>query len=92
MAKGGRPDKENMITGMFSKIAREYDRQKKKEIHEAKRSGKFYRIDNPELLSIPDQIKYFKDLEKHEGGDSQYKKEWAKDETPKPYHYMHKIK
>jgi hypothetical protein len=92
MAKGGRPDKENMITGMFSKIAREYDRQKKKEIREAKRSGKFYKIDNPELLSIPDQIKYFKDLEKHEGGDSQYKKEWAKDETPKPYHYMHKIK
>ena len=92
MAKGGRPDKENMITGMFSKIAREYDRQKKKEIHEAKRSGKFYRIDNPELLSIPDQIKYFKDLEKHEGGDNQYRKEYLKKDTPKPYHYMHKIK
>ncbi len=92
MAKGGRPDKENMIVGMFSKIAREYDRQKKKEVREAKRSGKFYKIDNPELLPIPEQIKYFRDLEKHEGGDSQYKKEYTKAETPKPYHYMHKIK
>ena len=92
MAKGGRPDKENMITGMFSKIAREYDRQKKYEIREAKRSGKFYKIDNPELLSIPDQIKYFKALEQHEGGDSQYKKQYLKKDTPSPYHYMNKIK
>ena len=39
MAKGGRPDKENMIVGMFSKIAREYDRQKKKEVREAKKAA-----------------------------------------------------
>ena len=44
MAKGARPDKQNMVMGMFSKIAREADRQEKKRIKEARRRGEFYKL------------------------------------------------
>ena len=89
MAKGGRPDKENMITGMFSKIAREADRIKRKEIKEAKRKGEFIKLDNPELLSIPEQEKYFQAKRKHESGGSEYllKYDRASKEFPYPYKF-----
>ena len=71
MAKGARPDKQNMVMGMFSKIAREANRQEKKRIRDAKRAGVFYKIDHPELLSIADQEIYFKALiADRSGGDS----------------------
>jgi hypothetical protein len=88
MAKGGRPDKENMIVGMFSKIAREYDRQRKREIRDAKRKGEFYYINNPELLSIEEQEKYFKAKDIHEGGGDQYRIIYRSENRPMPYHFM----
>ena len=71
MAKGARPDKQNMIIGMFAKITRDADRQERKRIKAAKRAGVFYKIDHPELLSIKDQMIYFKALNADEsGGDT----------------------
>jgi|TARA_R100000501_G_C2587931_1_gene88905 hypothetical protein len=87
MAKGGRPDKENMITGMFQKIAREADRIKKKEIREAKRRGEFIKIDSPELLSIPEQEKYYAALRKWEKGGDQYKTTYERTSSSFPWPY-----
>ncbi len=89
MAKGTKGDKQGMVIGMFSKIAREADRLEKKRIREAKRNGEFYHIDNPELLSLVEQEKYFKALAIFEKGgpewDTQYKQS---DKTfPFPYKY-----
>jgi hypothetical protein len=88
MAKGGRPDKENMIVGMFSKIAREYDRQRKREMNEAKRNGEFYYISEPHLLSIQEQEKYFAAMALHESGGDQYAKVYKGETMPMPYHFM----
>jgi hypothetical protein len=77
-----------MIVGMFSKIAREYDRQKKREIRDAKRKGEFYYIESPELLSIEEQEKYFAALRNHESGGDQYKIVYRDENMPKPYHFM----
>lgn len=88
MAKGGRPDKENMIVGMFSKIAREYDRQKKREIREAKRNGEFYYRDDVHLLSIEEQEKYYAAKFAHENGGNQYSRIYKGETLPKPYHFM----
>jgi hypothetical protein len=90
MAKGGRPDKQNMITGMFSKIAREADRIKKKEIREAKKRGDFIKLDHPELLSIPEQEKYFAALRKWEEGGEQYK--IIHDRTSKNFPFPYKFR
>ena len=82
MAKGGRPDKQNMITGMFSKIAREADRIKKR--------GDFIKLDHPELLSIPEQEKYFAALRKWEEGGEQYK--IIHDRTSKNFPFPYKFR
>ena len=91
MAKGSRPDKQNMVMGMFSKIAREADRLDKKRIKEAKRKGEFYHIEHPELLSIPEQEKYFKALAKFEKGDNVWSKEYNRESSnfPFPYKFIH---
>ncbi len=89
MAKGSRPDKQNMVMGMFSKIAREADRLDKKRIREAKRKGEFYHIDKPELLSIAEQEKYYKALKKHEEGGETWNKKYdqSKKDFPFPYKF-----
>jgi len=87
MAKGGRPDKQNMITGMFSKIAREADRIRKKEIREAKKRGDFIKLDHPELLSIPEQEKYFAAYRKWEEGGTQYKTVYDRNSKDFPFPY-----
>ena len=90
MAKGGRPDKQNQVMGMFSKIAREAKRLDKKRIREAKRRGEFYYIDRPELLSIEDQIKYFKAKDEFENGGSAWDTKYEKGLAtfPFPYKFM----
>ena len=87
MAKGGRPDKQDQVTGMFSKIAKEADRQKRKEIKEAKRTGKFIYLEHPELLSIQGQIDYFKKKDEHEKGNGQYDIEYDRDDADFPWPY-----
>ena len=87
MAKGSRPDKQNMVMGMFSKIAREADRLDKKRIREAKRKGEFYYIDKPELLSIAEQEKYFKALKIHEEGGETWNKRYSQTDKDFPFPY-----
>ncbi len=89
MAKGARADKQNMVMGMFSKIAREADRLDKKRIKEAKRKGEFYHIDKPELLSIAEQEKYYKALKIFEEGGESWNKTYDinNKEFPFPYKF-----
>ena len=91
MAKGARPDKQNMVMGMFSKIAREAKRLEKKRIRDAKRKGEFYYIERPELLSIREQEKYFKALDAHEKGDGVWNKVYNRESKsfPFPYKFIH---
>ena len=91
MAKGARPDKQNMVMGMFSKIAREADRLDKKRIREAKRKGEFYYIERPELLSITEQEKYYAALYKFEKGDKVWIAEYNRESKsfPFPYKFIH---
>ena len=90
MAKGGRPDKQNQVMGMFSKIARESDRIKKREMKAAKRRGEFYPLDHPELLSIPEQVKYFEAKRKWEKGGDQWERKYDRESSafPWPYKFM----
>jgi len=87
MAKGGRPDKSDIIAGMFSKIAREADRNKKRALREAKKTGAFIELDHPELQSIEDQIKYYAAKRKHEKGDNQYDIFYDRDGADFPWPY-----
>ena len=87
MAKGSRPDKQNMVMGMFSKIAREAKKLDKKRIREAKRKGEFYYIERPELLSIQEQEKYFAAKQKFERGDGTWNKEYDRDSASFPFPY-----
>mgnify|MGYP003118514078 CR=1 FL=1 len=90
MAKGGRPDKQHQVMGMFSKIAREADRLKKRQIREAKKRGEFIYLDHPELLSIPEQVKYFEAMSKHEKGNGMWTKVYNRESSsfPFPYKFM----
>ena len=72
---------------MFSKIAREADRLDKKRIREAKRKGEFYYVDKPELLSIEDQIKYFKAKKIHEEGGEMWAKSYSQSDKDFPFPY-----
>ena len=91
MSKGSRPDKQNMVMGMFSKIARESKRLDKKRIKDAKRKGEFYYIEHPELLSINEQFKYFKAKDVYERGDNTWLKEYDRTSSkfPFPYKFIH---
>ena len=92
MATGSRPDKQNMVMGMFSKIAREAKRLEKKRIRDAKRKGEFYYIEHPELLSIKEQEKYFKAKDAYERGDLTWAKEYNRESKvfPFPYKFISK--
>jgi hypothetical protein len=85
MAKGSKGDKQGMVIGMFSKIAREADRLEEKRIREAKRNGEFYRIHNPELLSIAEQEKYFKALNEFERGGPEWKTQYKQSDKSFPF-------
>lgn len=85
MAKGGRPDKQDQVTGMFSKIAKEADRQKRRAIKEAKKRGEFIYLDHPELLSIREQEKYFIAKSKHEKGNGQFDILYSRDNSNFPW-------
>jgi len=85
MAKGSKGDKQGMVIGMFSKIAREANRLEKKRIREAKRKGEFYHIDNPELLSIAEQEKYFKALREFERGGPEWKTQYNQSDKSFPF-------
>jgi len=91
MAKGGRPDKQNQVMGMFSKIAREAKKLDKKRIREAKRKGEFYYIERPELLSIKEQEKYFAAKLKFEKGDGTWDRVYDRESSnfPYPYKFIH---
>jgi hypothetical protein len=90
MAKGGKPDKQNQVMGMFSKIAREAKRLENKRIKEAKRKGEFYYVENPELLSIEEQIKYFKAKKNYEEGSDSWDTIYSREQNtfPFPYKFM----
>lgn len=92
MAKGARPDKQNMVMGMFAKIARDADRQEKYRIRQAKKNGEFYTVPHPEMLSLKDQEIYYKALAEHKsGGTSWYKVYDQKDKDfPFPYKFAKK--
>jgi hypothetical protein len=85
MAKGAKPDKQDQITRVFSKIAKNYDRQKKRAIVEAIRKGEFYYIDNPELLSIREQVKYFEAKKVNERGNGHYDISYDRDNINFPW-------
>lgn len=87
MAKGGRPDKQNQVMGMFSKIAREAKRLDKKRIREAKRKGEFYYLERPELLSIAEQEKYYAAKQKFERGDGVWHKLYNRESNAFPFPY-----
>ena len=88
MAKGARPDKQNMVMGMFAKIAREADRQEKYRIRQAKKNGEFYKIPNPEMLSIKDQEIYFKALAEHNYGGSSWETVYDQKNPGFPFPYL----
>lgn len=89
MAKG-RPDKQNQVMGMFSKIAREAKKIENKRIREAKRKGEFYYIEHPELLSIDEQIKYFEARKNYEEGGDAWNTIYSQQQNtfPFPYKFM----
>lgn len=87
MAKGGRPDRQHQVMGMFSKIAREAKKLDKKRIREAKRKGEFYYIERPELLSIVEQEKYYAAKQKFERGDGTWDKVYNRESSTFPFPY-----
>jgi hypothetical protein len=87
MAKGSKGDKQGMVIGMFSKIAREANRLDKKRIREAKRKGEFYYIENPELLSIFEQEKYYKAKNKFENGGEAWAIKYSQSDKNFPFPY-----
>lgn len=87
MAKGSRPDKQNMVMGMFAKIARDADRQERKRIKDAKRNGEFYRVPHPELLSLKDQFIYFKALKEYESGSDTWDVVYNRKDEKFPFPY-----
>ena len=89
MGKSVRPDKESQITGAFSKIAKEAKRIKEREIREAKREGRFYYVDHPELMSVEDQLKYYKKKAEFESGGDSWNKVYDKNQGTMvyPYHF-----
>ena len=87
MAKGSRPDKQNQVMGMFSKMAREADRLEKRRIKEAKKRGEFYYISHPELLSITEQEKYFKAKDEFENGGPAWSTKYVVGSKDYPYPY-----
>jgi hypothetical protein len=82
-----RPDKQDQVTGMFSKIAKEANRREKQERKAARNRGEFYKLDHPELLSIPEQEKYYAEKQKWEKGGDQYNKVYNKESADFPYAY-----
>ena len=88
MAKGARPDKQNMVMGMFAKIAREADREEKYRIRQAKRNGEFYTVPHPELLSLRDQEIYFKALAESRSGGVAWDKEYNRKSKDFPFPYL----
>jgi hypothetical protein len=88
----GRPDKQDQVTGMFSKIAREAKRKENQERKAAKRRGEFYKLDHPELLSIPEQEKYFAEKRKFERGGDQYDKIYDRNHDSFPFAYKFRSK
>jgi len=89
MAKGAKPDKQDQVTGMFSKIAKEAKRNERRAIKEAKAKGEFIKLEHPELLSIKKQMEYFEALQKHRKGNGQYDIDYDQDnlEFPWPWKY-----
>ena len=89
MAKGARPDKQNMVMGMFAKIAREADREEKYRIRQAKRNGEFYTVPHPELLSLKDQEIYYRALAESKAGDyQQWNIEYNRNAKDFPFPYL----
>ena len=80
----------SQVMGMFSKIAREAKKLENKRIREAKRKGEFYYIENPELLSIEDQIKYYKAKKNYEEGGDSWNMIYSQQQNtfPFPYKFM----
>ena len=88
MAKGARPDKQNMVMGMFAKIARDADREEKHRIRQAKRNGEFYTIPHPELLSLKDQQIYYTALAESKGAGPEWNIEYDRKSKDFPFPYL----
>ena len=71
----------------LAKIAREANRKEKKARKDAKRRGEFYKLDHPELLSIPEQEKYFAEKQKFERGGDQYDIHYDRNHSDFPWMY-----
>ncbi len=82
-----KPDKQNQVYGMFSKIARDAKKAEKRAIREAKNKGEFYQLDHPELLSIAEQEKYIMAKRKHDEGGDQYDIVYDRDKQDFPWPY-----
>ena len=88
MAKGARPDKQNMVMGMFAKIARDADREEQYRIRQAKKNGEFYTIPHPELLSLKDQQIYYTALSENKHGGPEWLIEYDRNVKGFPFPYL----